>query len=66
MNNPSRSDAAREPLAIDGLLTEDERRPLSVAGHQAFRESLSTSRPFDEIDELVAQLRETQPEEFDQ
>ena len=58
--NPS----PREPLALDLLLTADQRRPLTVAGHHEWRESLvlADSR-FDEVDELVAALRETQPEE---
>ena len=54
----------REPLALDGLLTEDERRPLSVAGHHQFRESLAVSgRKFDEVDELVEELRRAEFEE---
>ena len=55
-----------EPLAIDLLLTEDQRRPLSVAGHHEWRESISTPQAFDEVDEFVAEIRETQPEGFDQ
>ena len=51
-----------EPLALDGLLTEDERRPLSVEQHAAWRESISTPQAFDEVDALVAEIRETQPE----
>ena len=40
-----------EPLAVDLLLSADERRPLSVAGHHEWRESLAaSSREFDEID----------------
>jgi hypothetical protein len=51
-----------EPLALDLLLTEDERRPLSVAGHHEWRESISTPQDHDEIDEFVAELRELEPE----
>ena len=53
--NPS----PREPLALDLLLTADQRRPLSVAGHHEWRESLAApARDFDEVDELVEELRE--------
>jgi hypothetical protein len=51
-----------EPLALDLLLTEDERRPLSVEQHAAWRESISTPQDLDEIDEFVAELRELEPE----
>jgi hypothetical protein len=52
-----------DPLAIDLLLTEDQRRPLSVASHHEWRESLAApARDFDTIDALVAELRETQQE----
>ncbi len=52
-----------EPLALDLLLSADERRPLTVEQHAAWRESLAaTGRDFDPIDELVAELRGTQPE----
>ena len=53
--------APNEPLAIGLLLTEDERRPLTVADHHAWRESLAApARDFDPIDDLVAELRGTQ------
>ena len=56
----------REPLALDGLLTEDERRPLSVAGHHQFRESLAVSgRKYDEVDELVDEHIQIDPYEGD-
>ena len=52
-----------EPLTeLEAGLTEDQRRPLTVAGHHEWRESLAApARDFDEVDELVAALRETQP-----
>ena len=51
-----------EPLAIDLLLTADERRPLTVQGHHEWRESLAApARDFDPIDELVAELRNLNP-----
>ena len=50
MNQPDRSDAGREPLAIDLLLTTDQRRPVSVAGHHEWRESLTPDSRYDEID----------------
>ena len=50
-----------EPLVLDLLLTEDERRPLTVADHHAWRETLAApARDFDPIDALVAEIRETQ------
>ena len=58
--------APTEPLALDLLLTADERRPLTVAGHHEWRESLAApARDFDPIDELVAELRETQTNDSD-
>jgi hypothetical protein len=51
---------APEPLALDLLLSEDQRRPLTVAGHHAFRESLSASRPFDEIDAFLEEQQDAQ------
>lgn len=50
-----------EPLALDLLLSKDQRR-LSVAGHHEWRESISTPQAFDEVDEFVAELRELEPE----
>jgi hypothetical protein len=43
---------------VERLLTADERR-LTVAEHHSWQKSISSTRPFDEIDELVADLRET-------
>jgi hypothetical protein len=45
----SSPDPIHEPLEIERLLTNDERR-LTVEAHHDWRESLSESRPFDEID----------------
>jgi hypothetical protein len=44
-----------EPLALDLLLSADERRPLTVEQHAAWRESLAApGRGFDHIDAFVA------------
>jgi hypothetical protein len=51
-----------EPLTV-GLLATDARRPLTVAGHHAWRESISSARPFDEVDEFVEELRAGEFEE---
>ncbi len=51
-----------EPLPVELLATQYQRR-LSVAGHHEFRESISTTRPFDEIDEFVEELRAGEFEE---
>ncbi len=56
----------RTPLEIELLISADQRRPLSVAGHHAWRESLAASRSYDEVDELVEELRAAQPEGLDQ
>jgi hypothetical protein len=55
-----------EPLAIDmeGELTT--RRPVTINQHKLWLDSLLTEADHDELDELVAELRETQPENFDQ
>ena len=37
-----------------------EPKPLSVAGHHEWRESLSTPRPFDEVDALVEEIRQAE------
>jgi hypothetical protein len=51
-----------EPLATDmeGELTT--RRPVTINQHKLWLDSLLTEADHDEIDELVAELRETQPE----
>lgn len=52
----------RDPLTeLDALLTEDERRTVSVADHQAFRESLVPKQAADEIDELIADIKAAEP-----
>ena len=50
---------ADELLEIEGLLTADQRRPLTVAGHHHFRESLRTETG-DEIDDLVEDIRQAE------
>jgi hypothetical protein len=51
-----------EPLAIDleGELTT--RRPVTINQHKLWLDSLLTEADHDEIDELDAELRGTQPE----
>ncbi len=44
---------ARPLLEIEHLVSTDARRPLSVAGHHQWRESISSARPFDEIDREI-------------
>jgi hypothetical protein len=61
------ADAPRQPLALDLLLTEDERRTVTIDFHHQFKDFISRpARTFDEVDELVAELRATQPEGLDQ
>jgi hypothetical protein len=52
-----------EPLALDLLLSEDERRPLTVAGHHEWRESISTPQAFDEVDLEVDRINVVDPYE---
>jgi hypothetical protein len=42
----------REPETVELLASEYQRR-LTVAGHHAWRESISTARPFDEVDLML-------------
>jgi hypothetical protein len=51
-----------EPLVLDLLLSEDERRPVTVNQHKLFLDSLLTPADLDEIDAAVAELRELEPE----
>jgi hypothetical protein len=44
---------ARPLLEIEHLGTQDQRRTVSVAGHHQWRESISTARPFDEVDLML-------------
>ena len=54
--------APNEPLAI-GLEEElTTRRPVTVEQHKLWLDSLLTDEDLDEIDALVSELRETQPE----
>ena len=50
--NESR-DGTRQPLE-ESLLIEDQRRPISIAEHEAWRESISAPAPADPLDDLVA------------
>jgi hypothetical protein len=52
----------RLPAAIDleGELTT--RRPVTINQHKLWLDSLLTEADHDEIDELVAEIRGTQPE----
>jgi hypothetical protein len=62
--NPSPE--TREPLAVEMLIGEDARREgVTVAAQEAFRKSIATQSPapFDEIDELVEELRSMTYEE---
>jgi hypothetical protein len=52
-----------EAHAPSHLVTADARRPLTVAGHHEWRESIATARPFDEVDEFVEELRAGEFEE---
>jgi hypothetical protein len=55
-NNDSRE--ADALLEIEYMLNADQRRPLSVAGHHAFREGLrATDSIDDDIDSLVEDIR---------
>jgi hypothetical protein len=56
-HNDSRE--AAELLEIERLLTHDQRRPLSVAGHHHFRESLRAATD-DDIDDLVEDIRQAE------
>jgi hypothetical protein len=50
-----------EPLEVERLIPSDARR-VSVEDHQSFREAIAPKPDFDEIDELVAELRELNKE----
>jgi hypothetical protein len=48
-----------DPLKVELLASEHARR-VTVESHQAFRESINPKPSGDEIDELVAELREAE------
>ena len=50
-----------EPLPVELLATDDQRRPLTVAGHHAWRESISSTRPFDEVDLMLDEHLQVDP-----
>jgi len=56
------SDPITTPLPIEAMLT-DQRRPLSVSEHQEWRKRFYSSRPQDEIDELLEDIRAAEFEE---
>jgi len=43
----------RPLLEIEHLVSADARRPLTVGGHHEWRESISSTRPFDEVDLML-------------
>jgi len=45
------------------LLTDDQRRTVSVGAHQAFRESLNPKQSDDELEDFVEELRKLEFEE---
>ncbi len=51
-----------EPLRLDGLLTADQRRTVTIEEHLAFRESIAAPSPADELEELLGDLRRVEPE----
>ncbi len=55
-----------EPLALDLEAEFSTRRPVTINQHKLWLDSLLTEADHDEIDELVAAIRATQPEGFDQ
>lgn len=69
MNSPSSKssdcrETRREPLALDGLLSGDERRSVSVEDHLHFLRSLATDdRGVDEIDREIDDILVVDPYE---
>jgi hypothetical protein len=52
----------REPLPVERLASPDERR-LTVSSHHEWRESIASPvRQWDEIDELVEEIRQAELE----
>ncbi len=43
------------PLEVDLLVSDHQRRPVTVDAHEAFRESLAPHPAVDHIDELAAE-----------
>ena len=43
------------PLAVELLLSDHQRRPVTVGAHEAFRESIAPHPVVDHIDELAAE-----------
>ena len=54
-------DCKRSEVELDGLLTADERRTVSVETHQAFRESLAKPSQFDEVDAALDEEIQVDP-----
>jgi hypothetical protein len=63
MRGESMNPAAPLEVELDVLFGPEDRRPISVESHQAFRESITTKPPADPIDELVGELREIEADE---
>ncbi len=62
MNPTDRCESGGPLTEIEELLTADQRRrPITVAEHQAFRESISTPRYDDEIDAAIDEHLEIDP-----
>ena len=51
-----------EPRALDLEAEFSTRRPVTINEHALFIDSLLTTADLDDLDELVAEIRETQPE----
>jgi hypothetical protein len=47
----------RDPLPVEMLISTDERRPVTVEEHAAFRQSITPPPPVDPIDDLLDELR---------
>lgn len=50
MNSPHRCESGGSNLELDGLLTADQRRTVSVADQEAFQRSICKPRDIDPID----------------
>ena len=49
-----------EPLPVE-LLVSDHSRRLTVSGHHAWRKSISSTRPFDEVDLMLDEHLQVDP-----